>query len=264
VIAAGPAGTRMRLHLGDEIDAQVFLFGDYDPASRRVMETVLQPGDTAVDAGANIGFFTLVLARAVGPAGTVVAFEPAPDTFDRLLRNLDLNGCTQVRALAVALGAAAGEASLVRDSPSRSGDSRITAGGGGVRVPVTRLDEAIGDGRPRLLKIDVEGQELEVLRGAAGTLRSAAPVLLVEANVHTSPAGDGPARLVQWLAAEHGYRCFSIEPGGLAPFAAGSVVNGNLVALAPADLKLEPALSAAVAGAVGARFEVWPAPARRS
>src|SRR5262249_18542532 len=139
-----------------------------DPGARRADEAffrrVLRPGDTVVDVGANVGTLTLTAAALVGPEGRVWAIEPHPRPLRYLCANVALNGFANVRTVHAAAGESDG---LLRLTDSRLDDqNRVSADGPGVSVPVRRLDDVVPEGPVRLLKIDVEGFELFVLRGA--------------------------------------------------------------------------------------------------
>jgi FkbM family methyltransferase len=149
--------------------------GRWEPHVTAAFQALLEPGDVCVDVGANIGYNALLAAQLVGPEGHVYALEPSAQTHEWLLENLQLNGTSNVTALRVAAGAADGEI-LLRDRPE--GQSVRSAVGGIdeslpaeslVSVPVQTVASLIQPSeaaRLRLVKIDVEGFELEVLRGA--------------------------------------------------------------------------------------------------
>lgn len=133
-----------------------------------LFEDYIQPGDTVIDVGANIGQTAIQSCLKAGRDGVVVAFEAHPRTFRFLQGNLKLNGCTQVQAKNLALGDAAGV--LHFSDLSRDDMNEITASGT-LAVPVQRLDAVVPAGTLiDLLKIDVEGFELPVLQGAGQLL----------------------------------------------------------------------------------------------
>jgi FkbM family methyltransferase len=141
------------------------------------VERYLRPGMTAVDAGANIGYFTALFARAVGERGRVYAFEPSPELYARLQRMIAANAIRQAQAFPLGLGEADGEATLYIP-PAAYGNNdpsmvRYIAGMTEARMPVRRLDalaDERGWGTIDLLKLDVEGQEAKALRGAGRLL----------------------------------------------------------------------------------------------
>jgi FkbM family methyltransferase len=134
----------------------------------------VKPGMRAVDIGANIGLYTILLAELVGTAGRVYAFEPDPILFDAALKNIRRNLSGRgVQAYNLALGSNPGHAILYR-SAFNSGDNRLTPSPthrGHVPTEVGRLDDIL-EGEPiDWIKIDVQGWELEALRGMNRTLK---------------------------------------------------------------------------------------------
>lgn len=178
-----PDGARLLLRPHDQcIVEEVYGGGVYSGAA-------IEPGQTVVDAGAHIGSFALMAAKRVGPTGRVLAFEPSPDTFALLRRNLELNPMPWVRLHALALGTRSGLATLHAAEPGRgnpAADTLMPAEGRmPVQVAVRPLDEVLAeDGVTRVdhLKVDVEGAELLVLDGAPKTLAAARRVVM---EIHT-------------------------------------------------------------------------------
>jgi FkbM family methyltransferase len=153
---------------------------DHEGHVARVIERMVEEGDTCVDVGANIGFFTVVLAEACGASGRVVAYEPEPANFAALAANADrarTRGRT-VETMRAAVSDSAGVLTLVRGAESTL--HQTVAGpapdGEGEAVPCVRLDDDLPargvHGPIKLMKVDVEGHEVEVVRGAERTIRS--------------------------------------------------------------------------------------------
>src|SRR5262245_18753552 len=147
----------------------------WNPAEYAAFRSAVKPGMTALDVGANVGAYSLLLGQWVGANGAVFAFEPAPGACDGLHRHIRLNALDGVvRAVAAAVGAAPAQARFILESTA--GEGRLaTAGDNGattVEVPVTTIDEFCAREKltPDFIKIDVEGAELEVLRGAHRTI----------------------------------------------------------------------------------------------
>lgn len=147
-----------------------------EPGTRRVLHAVLEPGGTAVDVGASVGLHMTALARAVGPAGTVHAFEAEPRLAPMLRRTIAVNGFSCVRLHPVAVGDRDGQArfnvanvighSSLYDLPDDEGVRQQ------IEIPMRALDSVLPPGtRVDLIKIDVEGAELDVLHGAERVLR---------------------------------------------------------------------------------------------
>lgn len=143
-------------------------------AERTTLGRLVRPGMTVLDVGGNIGVYTVLLSRLVGPAGRVISFEPDPDLCASLRENCARNGCTNVTVHGFALGRQA-DRLVLRRLILNSGDNTLGAGGSGlfrqeVAVEVVALDEFLPGLRPDFVKVDVQGWELPVLQGMAHTL----------------------------------------------------------------------------------------------
>jgi FkbM family methyltransferase len=160
-----------------------FRFVTWNPAEYEALRAAAAPGTVALDVGANVGGYALLLGQWVRPGGRVYAFEPAPDAFDGLSRHVRLNGLSDVVVpVRVAAAGATGTGRLAADGIS--GANRLT--GEGDAVPTVTLDDFCArEGiRPTVIKIDVEGAELEVLRGARETIRAAGARLVLLVEMH--------------------------------------------------------------------------------
>jgi FkbM family methyltransferase len=165
-----------------------FLLGTSEPGVQAALAMFVRPGQTFYDVGANVGFHTVIAARLVGPAGRVVAFEPLPTNAQQIEHNVRLNGFGHVAVRAEALGRSDGEEIFLVSSEATWGKLASTGRDvakkvGEVRVSVRCLDSlAAQEGLPppAVMKIDVEGAEVEVLIGATAVLRRNRPVLMIE------------------------------------------------------------------------------------
>lgn len=213
------------------------LYGEYAEHEVALFGSVIRPGDSVVEVGANIGAQTLPLARMVGPSGSVVAFEPQEMLFNLLSANLALNGVTNVRTRRMAVGSEAGSIRVPTLDPNRSNNFGALALGGweyGEMVPLVTLD-SLNLPSCRLLKADVEGMEEAVLRGAAGLIARHRPILYVENDRRDrSVALIGFIRSMGYRVWWHMARLF--HPGNFAGNSA-DVFEGigavNLIALPP-------------------------------
>jgi FkbM family methyltransferase len=192
----------------------------------------LRPGDHFVDVGANVGVFSALVGTRID-AVTITAVEPFPPVREELERNLVLNG-TPARVVGSALSDAVGEATF--DVLDRDALNRLAPGGGAapdpapsvsanggpasITVPVTTLDDLLDGPPPALIKVDVEGAELMVFKGATKTLAAgngaAAPVLLFEHNGYCAHFGVTPAQIRAFLE-EAGYTIYLLD-GYLTPW----------------------------------------------
>lgn len=203
--------------------------GNPETFEARLLERLLRPGMTVFDVGANHGLFSLEAAHLIGPSGRVHAFEPAPSTRDLLRRNLEGNDATRVvRIVPSAVGGAPGTARL-RIHRDLSGLNTLAGSDivwnhqrlradDLVDVPVTTLDdhaEAERIERIDFLKIDVEGFELAVLRGASRLLseQRVGWIMVEVGDVTCANARVDPADIPRLLD-EHGYLLHAITPEG--------------------------------------------------
>lgn len=184
-------------------------YGEYFEQEVRLFKQMLRPGDVAVDVGANIGAHTVPLARMVGPTGRVIAYEPIRLTFQLLCANVALNSLGWVDCVHAALGAEDG-ALMLRDLEMGQADNygavALETIPGDVPVPVHRLDAVFRRERLRLIKIDVEGMEANVLEGARAVITRCKPALYVE-NDRVERSRD-----LILLLQDLGYACFWFLP----------------------------------------------------
>ncbi|HET9870069.1 MAG TPA: FkbM family methyltransferase, partial [bacterium] len=155
----------------------------YEPLETRLLLEHLAPGQVFVDIGANIGYYTLLAARRVGPEGRVFAFEPDPDNFRLLQKNVAVNGYANVILEPKALSDGEGEADLFLN-PLNRGDHRLYDSGDGrvhVRVPRTALGSYFKavQNRPHFIKMDIQGAEARALAGMRDLVAGLPRVLLV-------------------------------------------------------------------------------------
>ena len=147
--------------------------GTHETENQALLLEHVRPGHVVFDVGANVGFFTLLASQLVGPTGAVVAFEPFPAALKYLRRHLELNRVENTTVVDAAVSDAPGRVHFRAHGPSDGGE---------LSAEVVRLDQLCATGKvplPDLIKIDVEGEELKVLRGAARILRERRPTILL-------------------------------------------------------------------------------------
>jgi FkbM family methyltransferase len=146
--------------------------GSYELDKQQLFTKTVKPGDVVLDIGANVGFYTLLSGVLAGEGGKVFAFEPSPRNFGFLSRHVKINGLNNVTLFEAAVADQPGEAMF--DFADSNAKSHLSSSGSH-RVKVLSLDQLLAEGkiaRPNLLKIDVEGAEARVLRGARTLLTS--------------------------------------------------------------------------------------------
>lgn len=203
-------GSLMKVDLRSPTERGVYWTGEYERAAMRRLRAVLPQRPVVVDVGANIGFFTIGLGRVEG--ARVYAVEPMPENVRRLRENVDANDLFDVvTVVPLALGDADGELWLAPESTeSATGNAAPADPGapGASRVDVRRLDDVAVEwdlDRCDLLKIDVEGGELAVLRGAAAFVRRFKPSIFVELNRYWMERAGWTRGDLGALAASWGY-----------------------------------------------------------
>jgi FkbM family methyltransferase len=205
-------GFSVRLHPA-ALAATVWLDPGYVDDDLAFLRRTLRAGDRVVDVGANIGVLTLAAARHVGPAGAVVAVEAHPRTVAFLRENVADDGALNVTVHHAAAGADPGE---LRFSDCRSDDQNAVDSEGEIAVPARRLDDLVPPGRVTLLKIDVEGFERFVLRGAGEVLASTELLYLECDDRLTRRYGYTGADLIDELAAT-GFTVYRVAGQDLVP-----------------------------------------------
>jgi len=191
-----PDGLRLNLDLRTYPDINMAV-GLYELDTYRLIRRLLKPGSWFVDVGANLGYFTLLAAKWVGPGGKVDAFEPDPINFQRLQSHLRANQLeSRVNVHELAASSQAGEVQMTH--PQAAGTNHgmasmyksLVGEGETYSVSTVRLDDYL-QGAPNLIKIDVEGAELQVIEGLEKLLRVPDPPALIIEHNPTSCAAAG-------------------------------------------------------------------------
>jgi len=212
-----------------------FSHGEYEAHETRLMREVVQPGWTVVDAGANFGWHAIHLAKRVGPRGQVIAFEPIPNTFSELAANSSLNDCGNLEACSAALGNVEGAVTLFLPGIDfgAGAASQFLDLGERIEVPMRRLDDFLeekGVNHVDFIKADVEGGELNLLRGAEGLLARCHPRILLEiVDIHCRRFGHNPQDVIQFLTARGFRGKYISDDGKLVAVDAVNPMNGNYV-----------------------------------
>jgi FkbM family methyltransferase len=225
VVIRKRGGFVWELDLTEGIDFAIFLTGRFETDVQRALRHLVRPGYTVCDIGANIGAHTLALASYVGQTGTVFAFEPTEFAYTKLLRNLSLNPELEnvVRPFRVALSHsqdASARASYYSSWPiteSRNqlhpihGGSARSAGG----AEIDTLDRVVRHHEPDRLdaiKIDVDGDELDILQGGIETLTRFRPAVVMEyaPYLHANADFDFPKAITDFVR-DVGYRMSTLK-----------------------------------------------------
>jgi FkbM family methyltransferase len=183
-----------------------YLLGTTEPHLQRAIRRYVSDGDTVYDIGANIGYVSLSFAKRVGSKGRVFAFEPIPETFDLLAKNVELNKLNNIKTLNVAASDSTGE-TIIRIPRSLSMSSLVwhhtDPSAVELSIKTVVIDELVKAGElpsPKFVKIDVEGAEGLVVQGMRDTIANTRPVLFLECS--------DIGRQTTWqLLSELGYQC---------------------------------------------------------
>jgi FkbM family methyltransferase len=221
MVAGIRRGPRLSLRFPDEIQTYLYFFGVWEPLLTRYVESVLRPGDVFIDIGANIGYYTLLASKLVGPSGTVVAIEASPSIYQRLIDNVERNAA-HVTAHHIAVVDRSCRIPIYRGPEDNIGRTSAVAAHSGRERPEI---EAEVDGRPlglivppdllahaRLIKIDVEGAEWHVVQGMKGLLGSlsARTELVVEIKAEALKEAGGSVDAFLEIFTQAGFRPFEI------------------------------------------------------
>lgn len=179
-ILAGPLRGRWWLP-GSRGKVLRVLCGTYEPEQTRLFAERIGAHGTVLDVGAHAGYYSLLASTLIGRAGTVWSFEPDPHNARFLRRHLEINRCGNVHVVEAAVSDQAGTAHFA--AGSGSGTGRL-ADAGGIEVETVRLDDVCQEHgiAPSAVKIDVEGAEAAVLRGACETIARFRPVLFLSTH----------------------------------------------------------------------------------
>jgi FkbM family methyltransferase len=199
-------GFHYRLDISDYMQWLIYFGIRAEP--REVLYSLIKPGMTILDIGANIGETAMAFSKLTGENGKVISFEPDPETFGRLTEHLTLNGCKNVIAINKGLGNAESEM-VLESGENNSGGNRIATGKekNGKKIQITTLDKSISElNIPKIdfIKIDVEGYEYHVLQGAEKTIEQSKPVFFIEVVDDYLKAQSSSAELlVSFLTAKN-------------------------------------------------------------
>lgn len=241
-------GSMMQLDLRERVSQDIFMFGAFEPDLLWFMTCVLEPGQSCLDCGAHIGFFTLAAGQLVGPQGRVDAFEPIASTKVHLDTNVRNARLSHVRTHPLALWSEPGVIQIFDFGPAFSafnsiGAPRLGPGcrapeGKAQRVPATSLDAFVESAgvKPSFAKIDVENSEDQVLQGMTNILKTARPLVAIEVGDLDGAAEEDvtPTRVSLERLLRADYELFELNSFCLTPHsikASEKYGYGNLVAL---------------------------------
>ena len=251
---AAPEGMRFVFphYLGDvsvNIDTRykverIMWTGMYEAPLIRLLQSMDTTGWTCFDVGANVGAITLALAKFSGPAGRVYSFEPGPPNLARLRANLALNSDLSARVEVIEAGVGRTPGELFWAEEKGNPGNALVGDTGSCKIKIITLDNYAREravSRLDLVKIDVEGMELDVMQGAVETLRRFHPMLYFETLPRYTETGAGAtfADMHDFLVKELGYMLHRIDSDGRLQLQDAGRHGGYTVAMHP-DKKPHP------------------------
>jgi FkbM family methyltransferase len=203
-------GCTFRCDIRDFIQVRIYFFHVWEPLLSSLMEQRIKPGDTVVDVGANIGYFSCLMSKRVGRAGSVIAIEASPTTFQQLAVNIAENHCDNVELLNVAVADQKGSATLYLEHPRNLGRATLMPVARGASIATTTCDRfsnlvSTHIGEISFIKVDVEGAEKPVLDDIlenAGRFKKPLTVVAEVAPANADMIGK---------FADAGFRCYFLE-----------------------------------------------------
>lgn len=221
----------------------LFFYDEYEPDITNIIKRLFRTGFVAVDVGANIGMYTLVMASQAGDEGRVFAFEPQERNCNRLLENIALNSLRNIEVARQALSDAPGEMVLYSPAPTsinqmmpsfyRQNFDPTEEGVTGLAVPVATLDrmwEQAPRDRLDFLKIDTEGHDYKVIMGARQTIARFRPHIVFEYNQRLWQDQGVLFEDVQGFLSDLGYSLYVIRWGYMTQLAYGLPAYANIFA----------------------------------
>ncbi len=229
-------GSFLSVRLDEHIFRHIYFHGEYEPETTLLFQKLVKPGQTWLDVGGNVGFFTMLLARGVGDSGHVYTFEPNPAMVERIQASIILNGATNVHLVPrtvsnvsgqeisfyvpVGAGHNSGRASAVKFDDLSSSVKEV-------KVLTTSLDDYLEEHqvKPDFMKIDIEGFEINAFRGMERTMRSHPPKLIISELSQLPGVLATPIEIITYLAG-FDYLAYKItDAGSLVQYVTGSVVE---------------------------------------
>jgi len=223
--------SQITLSLDPEQMSQRFMLNDlttgrlYESETSQFLGAVLASGDTFIDVGAHVGYFSMLAAALVGPAGRVISFEPDTSNYAHLLEHVERNSAAQVLPVPMAVGAEAKVAEFFVNDDNDGGHGLWNVGSHPFntktreaprtrKVFLTTLDDFVGSRRVKAIKIDAEGSEVAVLAGARRLLEQhAVPFVVAEINRFALQAMGTSEAALRGFMTGLGYETYLFQPG---------------------------------------------------
>lgn len=213
-------GLRVYAYPRNETSRAIFVTGNYEPNEFFMLSQVIRPGMIFVDAGANMGLYTLFAARKIGVQGRVLAIEPSTRECERLLKNVEINSLSNVRLVRNAVSDSCSDVDLLIADDEWSGHNTLGAFAYDTPLAIKEtvrtdgLDDIVlreGLSHVDIIKLDIEGAEFRALKGAVGILERFQPLLLLElADRALCHQGSSSSQIWDFCR-QKGYRIFAFD-----------------------------------------------------
>lgn len=197
------------------VELSLFETGTYEKGILHFIESNFKSDGVFIDVGANIGLMS-IFAASKFPKSKVIAFEAHPNTVELLNRNVELNGIQNIEVFDKALGNAIGKIKIFDNwQVNRGGASTVVQGkdSKSFEVDLIRLDDTLNDLIPDMIKVDVEGAELDVLKGAEGLIKRFLPTLIVEISDLREKTQSESIEIVEYIKSLGEYQIFKLKGG---------------------------------------------------
>lgn len=224
-------GNKMYVDMSDPvIPKELYMTGIHELEVTNLVKKIVKEGMTVVDIGANIGYYALLTANLVGESGRVFAFEPSPDNYSLLTRNIEVNNYKNVTPVKKAISNKTGTAKLFL-CPDNKGDHRLWDSPEGrewVEIETTTLDKFFENHNPAIgvIKMDIEGAEAVALQGMNNIIMRNPNLKIITEFWPEAIKGTGfsPIEFLNSLT-EHGFRLNLIKRNGVKPVTPSNVVR---------------------------------------
>lgn len=246
-------GIRMQLDVTEYLQAHLFVFGDYELPTIRFLRSVLKPGSVCLDVGAQMGYLSLAMATAADRRTVVHSFEPESNNAARLRENVALNSLSNITLHQTAVSTVDGSLKLYLSNDRNAGthstvfiESNVSSEF--VEIPSITLESFAREKRLSsidLIKIDVEGAEIDVINGALTVLKQHKPLVIMELSDHLQQARGQTCAEFKEFMASYGYSAYFINENGTLRACSmnASHINDNIVFLHP-ESSLRPVIVA--------------------
>lgn len=206
----------MELSAFDHVERHLLWYGSYEKNESRTMQSFITSKTIFIDIGANVGYYSLLAAH-ISKLGQVYSFEPVSTTYNKLLRNISLNNFSIIQCFQIAISNFTGKATVFISADDNTGMSGLQSAenfsGTAEVINCTTLDQVVTDYRiPKvdLIKIDVEGSEVNVLKGMEMVLHVYKPILLIEISATTLAMYNEKIETIFQLLFAKNYTAFQV------------------------------------------------------